>query len=155
MLFWPRPSERLSSVDFTGFTVRGLGEGRSALSGGRMAGEAGGSGARAKQVQHNTVKPIPAPLFPDERGLTWQGAPPCNWAMLERWRPTCATRSGRTIVWICQHEMSVKSHQKDGSVTADRRVDESGGEMERWRDKRRGWGGGVSERHRLPNEDCD
>lgn len=24
MLFWPRPSERLSSVDFTGFTLRGL-----------------------------------------------------------------------------------------------------------------------------------
>lgn len=149
MLFWPRPSERLSSVDFTGFTVQGLGEGRSALCGSRMAGEAGGSGARAKQVQHNTVKPIPAPLFPDERGLTWQGVPPCNWAMLERWRPTCATRSGRTIVWICQHEMSVKSHQTEGSVTADRRVDESGGEMERWRDKRGGRGGGVRERHWL------
>lgn len=98
MLFWPRPSEWLSLVDFTGFTARELGEGGNALCGGRMAGEAEGYAVRAKQVQHNTVKPIPAPLFPHERGLTWQGAPPCNWAMLEGWRPTCATQSGRTIV---------------------------------------------------------
>lgn len=83
---------------FYGFYVAGACEGRSVLCSGRMAGEAGGYGARAKQVQHNTVKPIPVPLFPDERGLTWQGALHCNWAMLERRRPTCATRSGRTIV---------------------------------------------------------
>lgn len=103
----------------------------------------GGSGVRAKQVQHNTVKPIPALLFPDERGLTWQGALPCNWAMLERWKPTCATRSGTTIVWICQRGTAVKSHQTDASATSDRWVDESGGEMERWSDKRRRWWGGV------------
>lgn len=98
MLFWPRPSEQLSLVDFMGFAVQGLGEEGSGICGGRMAGEAEGYGVRVKQVQHNTVKPIPGPLFPDERGLTWQGAAPCNWAMLERRRPTCATQSGRTIV---------------------------------------------------------
>lgn len=62
MLFWPRPSQRLSSVDFMGFTAKG---------GGRRKEDGEGWWdlvVRAKQVQHNTVKPIPAPLFPDERG---------------------------------------------------------------------------------------
>lgn len=78
MLFWPRPSEQLSLVDFVGFTARGGGSPRGDVLCAEWRAEQRDMVGGAKQVQHNTVKPIPAPLLPDERGLTWQGAPPCN-----------------------------------------------------------------------------
>lgn len=65
MLFWPRPSERLSLVDFAGFTARGprRREG-GALGGGRMAGEAEGYGVRgeagaAQYGQTHSSSPVP------------------------------------------------------------------------------------------------
>lgn len=64
MLFWPRPSERLSLVDFMGFTARGLAEGRGALRGGGAAHKARGYGLRgeagaAQYGQTHSSSPAP------------------------------------------------------------------------------------------------
>lgn len=45
----------------------------------------------AKQVQHNTVQPIPAPPLPDERGLAWQAA-------------SSPGRAGETQAHLCRRD---------------------------------------------------
>lgn len=120
MLFWPRPSERLSLVDFVGFTARGLAEGRGGSarrrrrrSGTQSTGIWVEGRSRCSTIRSN---PFQLPLLPNEPGPTWQGAPPRNWATPERRRPTWAARSRRTAAWM--HRRSERSRRAGGDVTA-------------------------------------
>lgn len=64
MLFWPRPSERLSSVDFTGFTARGLVRGEGASVAAEWQAKRGGiwcegEAGAAQYGQTHSSSPVP------------------------------------------------------------------------------------------------
>lgn len=145
MLFWPWPSERLSLVDFMGLWHWGsVREEVLSTAAGWQRDMVWG------RSRCGTIRSNPFQLPCSRMSGAWLGSECCLvtgpcWrdGGLQQW----------TIVWICQHEMSVKSHQSDVSMTAYRRADESGRGTEvvarqsevRW---------GVREKNKLPNEDC-
>jgi len=134
MLFWPQPSERLSSVDFTGFWGTWEGEGRQH---GRRGAWGGGGGiwwrrrSRCGSIRSNPFQLPGSPIgwgggwrrMAAGGGGAWLGRQRRRLVTGPRWRDggsTCATRSRGTIVWVCQRGVSGRPRQADGSVTGGR-----------------------------------